>query len=271
MSRLKDKVINHWLSVKNFFFHVLSYQPEFNIPVGYKCAYLDDFTIMNEDVFDKKYIRQQRWGNYHPDDLSQWYDPKAVELSGGLVLKITNNTLNLSDGNIIMRGVGLVQSKNTFGYGIYEWKVKLPVGKKLWPAVWVGCRSSWPPEIDIVEGYSDIKGKYKNKLNSNVWLGKDTETEKHFQLRAMSHGFLCDTSEPIKFTLHWEKDFVKIYYNDFLVRKIENKDDLEYLNMDPNVVVVLNTATNVKNQSPLPLSDQNKSPMVVEYFKYFKK
>ena len=36
-------------------------------------------------------------------------------------------------------------------------KAKLPYGDNLWPAFWMWSWDSWPPEIDIFEGYTNNK------------------------------------------------------------------------------------------------------------------
>ena len=50
---------------------------------------------------------------------------------------------------------------------IYKFECKLPKGVGLWPAIWLSCDKTWPPEIDILEAYSNEKGDYKNDLQSN--------------------------------------------------------------------------------------------------------
>ena len=139
----------------------------------------------------------------------------------------------------------------------------------MWPAVWTGCAFSWPPEIDVVEAYSDINSKYGKDLQTNIHVGNTGES--HYNLGALEHGRIINSDKFIKFSLHWEKDFIKIYYNDYLVRVITDERDLKWFNENPYQVVILNSALISKSgESPLPLSYQNESPMIVEYFKYFK-
>ena len=49
-----------------------------------------------------------------------------------------------------------LHSTTGYRYGWFEAKIKLPKGKNLWPAFWMWAWDSWPPEIDIFEGYTTV-------------------------------------------------------------------------------------------------------------------
>src|SRR5258705_3295201 len=52
---------------------------------------------------------------------------------------------------------GMIRSQQTFYYGYFEARVKLPQGRGVWPAFWINSdynidgQLSWPPEIDVFE------------------------------------------------------------------------------------------------------------------------
>ena len=52
---------------------------------------------------------------------------------------------------------GMIRSRQAFYYGYFETRVKLPRGRGIWPAFWLGPdydidgRLVWPPEIDVFE------------------------------------------------------------------------------------------------------------------------
>lgn len=74
----KDKLTNVWLSAKNFFLHHICRQKHgkanSSILDNHILDYHDDYCNITEREFDEKYNRSQRWGNYHPADLHQWYE-----------------------------------------------------------------------------------------------------------------------------------------------------------------------------------------------------
>lgn len=276
--KAKDQITNVLLNVKNwilyYMFNIKS--RNFIIPNDYKLEYSDDFTKMSIDEFDTKYIRRQFWGDYHPNGLQQWYDPKAVTLNNGLNLSVTQNTKEVTSYNVIGKimldnqepktipnGVGLVTSNEAFGYGIYEWNIILPIGSQLWPAIWLTGKDSWPPEIDVIEGYSSDDMRYKRNLNTNIHCGINNQT--HYGVGANRHGLFVDKNDTLNLILHWTKDYIKIYYNGFYCRVLTNKDDMKWFT-DVEMRVVMNNALREKG---LDFRNISVRPLIVKDFKYF--
>lgn len=235
--RMFNIMLNIWTFVKVKIFKI----------VNGEC--LPDTSKMNlvfEDTFktfDKNVWRiGQPWGLFHSDYPYQYYGDSSVYIEDNhLVLdqkhKPTIITTNENNTYYLPYSVGLITSYKSYGYGLYEFNVKLPEGKGLWPAVWLCCETSWPPEIDINESYSDDNGNYKNKLESNF----------HFNLKenknssgARSHVVFNNESK-IKLSCWWTKDFIKIYYNGHLVRQITSDSTLKWFR-DKNMLIVLNNA-----------------------------
>ena len=94
---------------------------------------------------------QYRWLNYRE---------KGIKTSQAHLLKVYD----------IPQSVGLVTSYNSYGYGFFEFEIELPYGSGLWPSVWLSCVNSWPPEIDILEAYSNDNSNYKNNGCSREML-----------------------------------------------------------------------------------------------------
>jgi beta-glucanase (GH16 family) len=228
--------------------------------------------------FNNKYRTTQPWGNYHPNDLSQWYDPAGVSLNrtgnnSGLNLCVTNNTLDVSTYMVnvvlennqapvtIQHGVGLVTSKDVFGIGIYECNVILPVGKELWPAFWLTGSVTWPPEIDILEGATNNTNTYGRNLTSTIHCGNNGTNQ--FGLAGNRHGYFIDTTKVIKLQCWWTKDFIKIYYNGFLATIMTNKNNMVWFNQD--MMVVINTALEEVITGPVTVT-----PFVIQNFKFYK-
>lgn len=270
---MKDWIINNWLLLKNRIAkHILreTYGKYFTLTRGKKLQYVDLFKAFTESDLDSKYIRQQYWGKYHPDNLQQWYDPSAIELKDdGLHLKITENKFTVTDnpdhlGYEIKNGVGLVTSKTPFSYGYYRWVFKLPKGINLWPAIWLSHSETWPPEIDVFEGYSGDKGEFGKNINTNIYCGN--KPANHYGLGAFRGGFLVSKEDSVIMHLHWTKDFIKIYYNGFLVRVVTDKKNLQWFNVKPSMWLILNAAL---QKSPKNISEVTERDFIVESFKYY--
>lgn len=126
---------------------------------------------------------------------------------------------------------------------IIEADLKFPAGENLWPSFWLTACDSWPPEIDIVEGYTDSKGSYKDGLNfhwhwpfiyreyrleSNVhYKGIN---EEHFQVGAKAvHPKVLNL--PLEYNWNhfkcvWTSNSIRIYINDNLVREVTDESVL---------------------------------------------
>lgn len=283
IEKFKDKL----LSLRNkFLFFVLKRKygnDTSTILYGHFLDYEDNFTSMSQKEFYDKYKSSPDWGVYHPNDLQQWYDPAGITHdSEGVKFHITKNTKVVTsyvvDGSTkpqenlipvtIPYGVGLCVSKKAFKYGVFEWCIKLPKGAALWPAVWLSCRDSWPPEIDVIEAYSDEKGNYGQELQSNIHFGSNGDN--HTQTGPIEHGYLIDKDEYFIMHLHWEKDFIKIYYNGFLVRKITNKKNLEWFK-DVYMLNIMNAAIRKAIMGKTTYENMAQEPMIVRYFRYYKR
>lgn len=80
----------------------------------------------------------------------EWYQPDDVFVENGLLkLQAQKRTIN---GFPYSSGMISSHEKFDFTYGYIEARLKVPVGKGLWPAFWLLPSSrEWPPEIDIHE------------------------------------------------------------------------------------------------------------------------
>lgn len=262
-----DIITNGYLSIKNRLLILLSIKPK-QFKTNLTLNQSIDFSKLKS--IDDDYRKGQPWGDFHPDKLLEWYDHNGINLTErGLEFSVTTNKKDVvvkDKAATIPFGVGLVVSKRSYIYGVFEWNVTLPSGVGLWPAVWLGGKKTWPPEIDVIEAYSDNNGDWGKRLNTNVHLGD--KNENHYQVGGMRHGSYIKTTE-LKLTLEWTEKFIKIYYNDYLVRKITNKYDLSWFK-DVEQVIILNTALNPEwVNADTNYNDLSKSPFIVKDFKYY--
>jgi len=260
-----DKIYNYYLLIKNFFMFILKIKLDTVISgenLQNKVSHFFDSKDYTMDDLKNDYHLRPTSALYNKKNLNQWFDIHAVNLSPkGLELSITDHILEDND-TIIPNGTGRIISKNSYSYGIFEWNIILPKGKQLWPAIWLTHADTWPPEIDVIEAYSNNDSFYNNKLNSNVYYGNSEENNK--QIMAMSHGFLINENGLINLKLHWTKEFIRIYYNNYLVRQITNKKVLKSFNDNPIMKVIMNNG--IRKSSTF--KQMSTSPLIIKNFYY---
>lgn len=207
------------------------------------------------------------WGQkYHPNLLWQWYDDSQIQIvRNGVQFSAAYKPFYFEEiDKIIPMAIGIIRTKKAWKYGIFSFTVKLPSGSQLWPALWLSGATNWPPEIDLLEGYSDNTVNYHNniKLQSCIHIkGNDAE---HINCGARSHRIPNDsTSEFIKYIIWWEKDFLKLYYNGYLVRHITDNKILDKL--DEEMHLIIGTGTQEEQ------NQDNLSPMIVKEIKIYQK
>jgi len=147
------------------------------------------------------------------------------------------------------------------------------------PAFWMWVWESYPPEIDVLEAYSDHHNSlfsYPNgrllewfvgkfwKVESNVHLIDNTQegnwtlgTERNY------FGFKSPSKRFVKYKLIWLKDVIEIYYDDKLNRRITDRNVLKQFD-DVTMNVIINNGMTGKAKA----EDIKESDFQVKYFKY---
>jgi len=180
----------------------------------------------------RKWITQERWGEYHPDKLNVWFDETAVKInnSGHLELSVHINPKVFHTGGNTVKipiGIGMVSCTDKLGYGLYEIEAKLPVGKNLYPTFWMYSFDSWPPEIDVFEAVSDnnyfrpfMDGVFSIwALKSNVHYDENG-AHKDIKGRQGWFGLKNPGKHFMKYSVLWTPDKIEIKYNGNIVRTI---------------------------------------------------
>lgn len=221
---------------------------------------------------------QQPWGQIHPGKPIQWYDSTAVEIQQD-VLKLKTHfnpkPFKIDDQYVESPiGVGLICTEETFSFGIYEFQAKLPAGRNLWPALWLTATDAWPPEIDIMEAYSNQKGSYFDfnlktpfsfwNLESNVHYKRNNNNES-IGPRNGFVGFANIHNRYVTYKLVYTPNDISIYYDDYLVRKVTNKDIMHNVNQHDYYVIINNAV-----QDSVDIDSAHYSEFNVKYFKHIK-
>lgn len=225
------------------------------------------------------WITQERWGQLHPDKPQCWYDPSAVKVIDGidwLVLKTHSNPKYFDNiKSISPYGVGLVSCTERFGHGTFEIEAKLPVGKNLWPAFWMWSWDSWPPEIDVFEGYTTTRSETYFDFKINNPLGFwNVQSNIHYinqdgnasSIKGKTHwmGFNSPSKNYIRYKVEWFPNRITIYYDDRKVRELTDMNILDQFNRTTMNVVINN---HIRYNTPHISSDQT-SNFVIKYFNY---
>ena len=230
-----------------------------------------------------EWITQERWGNIHPEKTLNWYDPSAVEVRGDyLILKTHKNPKYFDKLELTSPiGTGLVSCTEKFSYGWFSLEAMLPKGPNLWPAFWMWAWESWPPEIDIFEGYSNKRGSYFNwshdmllgkfwRMKSNIHLKHATDEtneggiDRH-QLGDQAHYYTWEnpTKYLMDYGLLWLPDKLEFYYNDRMVREVNDPAVMKQL-QDVKMNVIINNHVTAE----IDLDKFKPSEFVVSNFRY---
>lgn len=232
-------------------------------PEGYEVSFEDNFS---GPLNTEEWRYAMPWGSFHPDNLTQYYDTDGT-LSyvneKGLNLDLVKKPKtfikselppwqqlpDLPDEFTIPVGVGYVSTKRTWKYGWFESWIQIPEGQHYWPAFWTSGAETWPPEIDIFEAYSHITKKYGgNKITKlpnrnvrpNLHYGFIEDGTKD-QYGSYNNQIAKVTERFVQYACHWERDFIKIYYDGSPVLICTDKKILDWFNRsDAAQFVILN-------------------------------
>ena len=226
----------------------------------------------------------RKWGIAHPEHTC-WNDAKQVEVAKPYTSNYPEIKLGIGhnpkefNGKTYPWTVGYVSSLETIKYGHLSVDFILPWGGNIWPAIWLSDGETWPPEIDIVEAWTNtlFKGSwcYRKVKNGIIfpfthWVypgfftGTTPETsERH--ARANKCGgtklkYLHTDRKQNTCDLYWAPGFIDIYYNGYRVVHETDTKILDYFNASNGMAIHLNnyvtTKFSEKNYNKLPEGDE---------------
>ncbi|OWA50540.1 putative Mast/stem cell growth factor receptor-related protein Kit [Hypsibius exemplaris] len=145
-----------------------------NGPINWVEVFKDDFSTNSLDL--KKWIPTD-----HPSEVNdelEYYTPQAVTVKDD-VLTIQSSAKQMGVRNYTS---GRVDSHDSYTYGEFVWRAKIPSGKGLWPALWlldhrcapaVDCRDYWPPAMVF-----DFRGDDVRRVTATLCYRKATASPK---------------------------------------------------------------------------------------------
>jgi hypothetical protein len=109
----------------------------------------------NNGVLDQtKWNASYPWGIANSDSSNSWCDPAEIRFTGQSVKlgcnRRTNNNVILNNQIVTCDyAIGVISTKQLFGFGYYEIRCRIPIVAELWPAFWM--HGDCGQEIDIFE------------------------------------------------------------------------------------------------------------------------
>lgn len=207
------------------------------------------------------------WGNHHPKH-NCWNAPESVVYKDNVLqlgVDYKPRIFELPDpdnpGKTYKKrypwSVGYVTSTDFFKYGYFRFEFKLPLGRHLWPAIWLSDRDTWPPEVDIMEGWTWMyKWPFKpesadhiyrinpfaNRIFPSLHLGTNPDEHQTISFKKLNGtcpSYLNITGDNVC-ELIWAPDRLVVYYNGHKVMEETRPEVLKYYNESKGMKILLN-------------------------------
>ncbi len=227
------------------------------VPAGYEKVFGDEFngSSLLLDNWWTRYIYKDGMLDTLNDER-QLFRENNNHVMSGTTLQLTARKVPTSNPRFQYES-GMIRSKMTFKYGYFEARLKMPAGLGVWPAFWLNSdsdangKTSWPPEIDIIEFVNNGKDDRPDMMHMtaqvkvkkgepNPWGGKELFRDPDFRKRNYFapfkfpddfhvFGLLWDTDD----TVTWFVDGKKLFTMEYKWVYANGKDA-------PNAHVLLN-------------------------------
>lgn len=227
----------------------------------------------------------------HPEQPWYWFSMDCVNItdSGELHLFTRRNPKEIKywDGKTYCPVIetGTLCSIDSFRYGIFSAEIRMPKGMNLWPSFWLSGDGNWPPEIDIVEGWTGNEATYyRNGISYFPWFLKvwHTTNNVHYRKDNMKKTSACSKDIPIRkqpldpaenfieYKCVWKPNNITIYANETIIRNIgkcvseKMVKNIEY----PERGYRMNVIFNVWTENPDIYNVSEDTDMCIRNFKY---
>jgi beta-glucanase (GH16 family) len=236
------------------------------------------YTLVWNDEFSGSALNTSDWNQEIGNGIGGWGNNELEYYTNS-----TKNTF-LSNGNLIIEarrealggfnytsGRMTTQNKKAFKFGRIDIRAKLPVGKGIWPALWMlGSNitsAGWPAcgEIDIMELIGTYPGRTHATMHWKPVSGTNTSNGGNFNLPS------GDFSQAFHvFSIVWIQDTIKCYVDDqlFFTNTLADVAPANYP-FNANHFFIFNVATGGNWPGPPDANTVFPQRMFVDYVRVF--
>ena len=228
----------------------------------------------------------------HPNYPHAWYsdeeDVLEINDNGEISLSYRTNPRDIKhwDGKIYHPTVerALMRSREHFDYGTFSCEAKMPKGLNLCCAFWLSGSKNWPPEIDIVESWSEDNNYSWRTTNHFPWILPSWRTTNnvHYNNDKILHEHLgsknimkCDqplspTDNWVKYEVEWAPDKITFKANGVVTKTVGKK----YAKMltenlkKPDAGYLMDVIFDINVDDPAVIKNHLDSPFMIRNFKY---
>lgn len=191
--------------------------PPQEILPGWELVWNDEFNALEIDT--NKWTHENWWPGYVNNELQSYSDdPSNSFLADGALSIVVRRASPFDPNNPAYSSARMHTSgKGDWTYGRFEIRARLPMGRGLWPAIWMMPTESiygpWPVsgEIDIMELLGHEPNVVHGTLHYGDYYPNHSSAGTHFRLTT------GDFSEAFHtFALEWEAGEIRWYVDDQL-------------------------------------------------------
>ncbi len=226
----------------------------------------------------------------HPDSPWYWYSLDTIRICSDNVLElyIKYNPKEIKHWNGKTYHptieVPTMRTIETFGYGTFKADIMLPTGTNLWPSFWTTGSGNWPPELDIMEAWSEDDKYFKWFIAQPPYFSPSwrTTTNVHYRNKDLEHKSVGSRNiswfkqrnnpciEYIEYKCEWLPNSITFYANGREVRKITGDvcKDLIVNLKDLNKGYKMNVLFDVWCEDPEKCNVEMYTPMRIKNFEY---
>ena len=181
---------------------------DIDVPEGYRLVWQDEFNDINLKKPDESLWWYEVWAPGYVNNELQRY--VKGEKDGEVTAEVSDGTLKIHakkvGGEVIS---ARINTNESWTYGYFEARLKLPKGKGTWPAFWMMPKNftAWPDdgEIDIMEEVGCDPNYVSSSIHCKAYYHSiGTQKTKSRYLEGAEGNFHV-------YALEWTADYIKTY------------------------------------------------------------